>query len=1015
MYKSVLSKLVTGEKLQTIIRIKPNDRGHIEDIKVLGQAISLFDTNNRMIETFEFEEVYTPSDPIQKLFDNSLSQYLTAFMQGFSLSVFSFGAAEAGKTQTIEGNTKEPGLILMFGDSLFNVMENKKHHTNNAQGQINSFSYNVRVRYVEVVDEEIKDLTPGSHQSEGLAVVNNEWEGPTILGAQWTSIRNAVELKEFLVKGQKNRTNASNEFGKLSHKATSYFTVELIQNTELSNRKESIFMVSRLNFLDLPAVDPLLDAAETLKVREGVTLNKSIVGLSTLIKGLAGNRGEYVFYDGSILTQLCRDILGGNSLTVGIFNVAYGDYKKTSATLTHMNLAKNIMNYPIINDGKTIGLLKKFRSEIIQLLNSGGHGSNSDDYNMKIADLEKRLIEDNLDKLKGADERQKMGSKLSELREKYNQLVKSKADLQAELIRSEEEKLEISKALVELQIENTRLLEVLQNEKYDANNRLLNAENDLIGAGIKEEGAFKAISDLQDRLKEISEEKRELEIELVALRKNYLTLRNDFENEKLKNENLGLEVINLVNENKALQNELNDTFKRANLGNEEGERYLNRLSRLERENQEKTTALIEAKAELERIKTEMGKYDLLEQRHRLDMDTKKLEVERGFMDLTKDKNGEMNRMSLDNEAARRRVYDDKLLWESEKIELSHKNKLLGRQHLELEERFKELSRTNEEMSAENSKMTIQIDEMRSVFRQKLLQFMGDQVKGDKMPGRIGYDLNAREELIRTYTEKEIDLKEKLDHNKTVLKQLKMENKALKNYARSLKYLAEDWAPMGANLPEILTRPPPVRLDEDVPLGNRAAEEEILRLRGRNRQLEEQVRMAQNQIVSTVDMFGHNGKGDEKAMQSKFYNEMQMLKAENTNQRLQSRGGGQNNDMVRRERNDLQEENRKLINLLKDNKKWDIYLLQKENEKLSKQVRDMESSDSVGPVSGESSNLKQKIMYYEKNMKGFEKERTELMVRATMAEEQLKNLQEHLRTTTQEYSKKIYELKKKLGQ
>ena len=53
------------------------------------------------------------------------------------------------------------------------------------------------------------------------------------------------------------------------------------------------------------------------------------------------------------------------------------------------------------------------------------------------------------------------------------------------------------------------------------------------------------------------------------------------------------------------------------------------------------------------------------------------------------------------------------------------------------------------------------------------------------------------------------------------------------------------------------------------------------------------------------------------------------------------------------------------------------------------------------------------MYYEKNMKAFEKERTELMVRATMAEEQLKNLQEHLRTTTQEYSKKIYELKKKV--
>lgn len=30
------------------------------------------------------------------------------------------------------------------------------------------------------------------------------------------------------------------------------------------------------------------------------------------------------------------------------------------------------------------------------------------------------------------------------------------------------------------------------------------------------------------------------------------------------------------------------------------------------------------------------------------------------------------------------------------------------------------------------------------------------------PVRVGYDLNAREELIRTYTEKEIELTERLE-------------------------------------------------------------------------------------------------------------------------------------------------------------------------------------------------------------------------------------------------------------
>lgn len=71
--------------------------------------------------------------------------------------------------------------------------------------------------------------------------------------------------------------------------------------------------------------------------------------------------------------------------------------------------------------------------------------------------------------------------------------------------------------------------------------------------------------------------------------------------------------------------------------------------------------------------------------------------------------------------------------------------------------------------------------------------------------------------------------------------------------------------------------------------------------------------------------------------------------------------------------------------------------------------------------------KNKVNYFEKTMKSFEKERSELIVRyclvnnfktngfrATMAEEQLKNLQEHLRTTTQEYSRKIHELKKRVN-
>lgn len=67
--------------------------------------------------------------------------------------------------------------------------------------------------------------------------------------------------------------------------------------------------------------------------------------------------------------------------------------------------------------------------------------------------------------------------------------------------------------------------------------------------------------------------------------------------------------------------------------------------------------------------------------------------------------------------------------------------------------------------------------------------------------------------------------------------------ALKNYARQLKYLAEDWAPVGVPLPDILRKEAPTQLDDEnsAPL---VADQnvEIDRLRKRNRRLEEELKI-----------------------------------------------------------------------------------------------------------------------------------------------------------------------------
>lgn len=50
-------------------------------------------------------------------------------------------------------------------------------------------------------------------------------------------------------------------------------------------------------------------------------MNKSIISLGGLMKDLSGKRNDYVLYETSVLTHLLKDALGGNSLTLGIFNI----------------------------------------------------------------------------------------------------------------------------------------------------------------------------------------------------------------------------------------------------------------------------------------------------------------------------------------------------------------------------------------------------------------------------------------------------------------------------------------------------------------------------------------------------------------------------------------------------------------------------------------------------------------------------------------------------------------------
>ena len=984
-----LKQLSIGVPIHPVIRIKPNPGNIREDLRIHGDRISLLDVNNRTREEYECSDIFDGTQPQHRMLEQILPGYTRAVLDGVNVSFMAIGTTGTGKTLNIDGEGSEAGIINYIVQGVFEALEEKKHRTSQSHtGE--TFTYSVKMRYLEIVDEEIHDLLVHSNSRRGsLQVVFDEWEGPSVANASWIPCSSGTHLVDTFTAANRNRVKSVSEFGPLHEKATSICTLEILQVGE--DRGETSVLASRVNFIDTPGWEKLNEDPETLRIREGNTMNKGILALGELIRNIANGGGDYVNYSASIATNLMKDIIGGNSLTVAMVCLQNGDMLGSSLVLNYMRNLQRVNNFPVINDSRQIGLLRKYRVEVLNLTNQvvsttlGG----PEGHTQQVAELEKQIVQNNLEKLKFADEKEEVQQKIREVKEGYNNLVREKAELQEELIRSEEERLQVSRALVELQIENAKLLETKADSDYDVNSKVLSAENEILAANMKEEKALEAINEVQDKLKKALDEKREIEVEFVALKTNYLNLSKELQEEKVKNENLSIELINLVNSNKALSGNTENLSKTKDNITKEQQKLVQENHHLLTQKEETQKALNEAYSKIDNLKSELMKYELNFQKQQIEFDNKKLEIERYYIETLRQREAQ--------QGSRQGFKGYQQQYESEDASgLKRQLKIAQRRITELEDDLEETRKHDSNMTEECQKLQGQLEEMRSNFRGKIMKALNESKPNDQTLR------TAREELINNYNQREAQLTQDLNREIYQNAQNTKMIRGLRNYARSLKNLAEDWAPRGEPLPQILVMPPSVLLEEQ-DLSSRSQNQELQKLRERNTKLEQELYTVKTQ-------------GSQKNLQERILNEIDYLKGQPVSQSRPG-SGNYNVDVLRKERNQLREENRKLNKQLRESSgKQTNQELHYEIERLRRRVQEYEQG--FADISSTSSNpqyLQKKIRYLEEVLKKVEKERSELSVRATMAEEQLKNLQEHLNQSTLSYQKKISELKNALGQ
>ena len=72
---------------------------------------------------------------------------------------------------------------------------------------------------------------------------------------------------------------------------------------------------------------------------------------------------------------------------------------------------------------------------------------------------------------------------------------------------------------------------MISNKKFEFNAERLPGESEIVAARMKTNQALQAVKELQARLKEIIEEKKDVEMEFICLKKNYLKMNKELKSE----------------------------------------------------------------------------------------------------------------------------------------------------------------------------------------------------------------------------------------------------------------------------------------------------------------------------------------------------------------------------------------------------------------------------------------------------------------------------------------------------
>lgn len=239
-----------------------------------------------------------------------------------------------------------------------------------ASEQNKSFDYAVKLQFLELYGEEVRDLLTTSSKQQKI-IIRDKAGDAEVIGATEVSVTNAQEAMVCLTRGMLRRVTGATAMNAESSRSHAIMSVIIEQVTRSSSAVDGdavTVQTSKFNFVDLAGSERQKRTnARGQRMKEGININKGLLVLGNVISALAkGDKAKFVPFRDSKLTRLLRGSLGGNhkTLMIACASPSHKNAEESLNCLRYANRAKNIQNKAVVNIDPHSKLVNTLRGQV---------------------------------------------------------------------------------------------------------------------------------------------------------------------------------------------------------------------------------------------------------------------------------------------------------------------------------------------------------------------------------------------------------------------------------------------------------------------------------------------------------------------------------------------------------------------------------------------------------------------------------------------------------------------------